>query len=62
MCQTGNDIMVRYDTVAAAIASDPSRLSLTLPPTTPTLFFFFSLLQLEKEERNNFLNKVFCKW
>lgn len=40
MCQTGNGIMVRYDTVAAAIASGPSHLSLTLPPTTPTLFFF----------------------
>lgn len=61
MCQTGNDIMVRYDTVVAIVASGPSCLSLTLPPTTPTLFFF-SLPQVEKEERNNFLNEVFCKW
>lgn len=38
MCQTGNDIMVRYDTVATTIASGSSCLSLTLPPTTPTLF------------------------
>lgn len=38
MCQTSNDIMVRYDTVAAAVAAGSSCLSLTLPPTTPTLF------------------------
>ena len=37
-CQTGNDIMVRYDTVAAPVASGSSCLSLIVPPTTLTLF------------------------
>lgn len=38
MCQIGSDIMERYGTVAATIASDSSCLSLTFSAATPTHF------------------------